>query len=167
MRAKKPISPENAFAKAAALCSRCEQAESDIRRKLTDWGISRNDADTIIQRLIDSRFLDEVRFASAFARDKFRFDGWGRIKISYQLKMKQVSSENIENAIALIDEDEYIATLKRILSAKMRSLTSKEPLQAKASLVRFAASRGFEPNLIYKYLPDFPDTDDYDSQEYC
>lgn len=167
MRTKKPISVESAFAKAAALCSRCEQAESDIRRKLSDWGISQNDADNIIQKLIDHRFLDEVRFASAFTRDKFRFEGWGRIKISYNLKMKHISSHIIEEALALIDEEEYTATLKRILSTKMRTLTAKEPLQAKASLVRFAASRGFEPNLIYKYLPDFPDSDDYESQEYC
>ena len=157
---KKPISAQNALARAAALCSRSEQAESDIRHKLSLWGISPNDADTIIERLIDERYIDEVRFASAFARDKFRFEGWGRIKIAYQLRIKHISNETIENAISEIEENDYIDTLKRILNTKMRSLTSKEPLQAKASLVRFATSRGFEPNLIYKYLPQFPDCDE-------
>ena len=160
MKTKKPLTVENALARAAALCSRCEQAESDIRHKLSSWGINPSDADAIIDRLTDNRFLDEQRFASAFTRDKFRFEGWGRIKIAYQLRMKHISSESIDNALELIDEDEYIDTLKRILNSKMRSLASKEPLQAKASLVRFASSRGFEPNLIYKHLPQFPDCDD-------
>lgn len=159
---KKPISIENALTRAAALCSRCEQAESDIRRKLLSWGLSATDADKVIDRLIDERFLDNSRYASAFVRDKFRFEGWGRIKIAYQLKMKSIPPHIISEALTLIDDDEYIASLTRILHSKMRSLASKEPLQAKASLVRFAASRGFEPALIYKHLPSqFGSDDEY------
>lgn len=157
---KKPISPQNALARAAALCSRCEQAPSDIRNKLTSWGLTSHDAEIIIQRLIDERYLDESRFAAAFARDKFRFAGWGRIKIAYQLRFKHISDDIIEDSLSLIDENEYIDSLKHIISTKMRSLTSKEPLQAKAALLRFASSRGFEPTLIYKHLPPFPDYDD-------
>lgn len=160
MTAKKPISPENALSRASALCSRCEQAEGDIRNKLKTWGISQHDSDNIINRLFEEKYLDEQRFATAFTRDKFQFDGWGRIKIAYQLKCKLISSEAIENAIAEIDEDEYIQSLKRILSVKMRTLKGKEPLQVKASLLRFALSRGFEPNLIYRMLPEFINCDD-------
>ena len=115
MKTKKPISPENALARAAALCSRCEKAESDIRNKLSSWGISPDDADNITQKLIENRFLDEVRFASAFARDKFNIEGWGRVKIAYQLRMKRISSEAIEEALSHIDENEYISILKTIL----------------------------------------------------
>ena len=159
---KKPISIENALTRAAALCSHCEQAESDIRRKLLSWGLSSTDADKVIDRLIDERFLDNSRYASAFVRDKFRFEGWGRIKIAYQLKMKSIPPHIINEALSLIDDDEYIASLTRILHSKMRSLASKEPLQAKASLVRFAASRGFEPAPIYKHLPSqFGSDDEY------
>lgn len=160
MKTKKPISPENALARAAALCSRCEKAESDIRNKLSSWGISPNDADNITQKLIENRFLDEVRFASAFARDKFNLEGWGRVKIAYQLRMKRISSEAIEEALSHIDENEYISILKIILNAKMNSLASKDPIKAKAAVVRYASSRGFETNLIFKYMPDFPGCDD-------
>lgn len=153
MNLKQPISPENALARVAALCSRCEQAEADIRKKLSDWGISRNNADKIIQRLIEEKYLDEERYATAFTRDKFRFDGWGRIKITYNLKMKQISSEYIENALSKIDDDEYLQTLERILRNKLRSVSDKDDVQKKASLLRFASSRGYEPNLIYRILP--------------
>lgn len=160
MKPKQPISPENALSRVAALCSRCEQAEADIRKKLTNWGISRNNADIIIQRLIDEKYLDEQRFARAFARDKFRFEGWGRIKIAYNLKLKHISAECIENALSLIDEEEYHSTLERILRNKLRSVSNKDQLQKKASLLRFASSRGFEPNLIYHVLPRIIDCEE-------
>lgn len=160
MNAKRPISPENAFARAAALCSKCEQAESDIRKKLKDWGIASHDAEYIIERLTDEKYLDEQRFATAFTRDKFRFDKWGRTKITYSLKLKQISPQAIEQALDEIDEDDYLITLQHILSTKAKTLKGKEPLQMKASLLRFAASRGFEPSLIYPLLPEYADCDE-------
>lgn len=160
MNAKRPISPQNALARAAALCSKCEQAESDIRKKLHDWGINREDADTIIDTLIGEHYLDEQRFAIAYTRDKFRFDGWGRVKIAYQLRLKQVSQSIIDTAFAEIDDDEYEQSLRKLLSSKLRSLKGKEPIQIKASLLRFASSRGFEPGLIYRLLPEFTDCDE-------
>lgn len=150
---KQPITPENALSRAAALCSRCEQAEWDIRKKLKDWSIPQDKADAIIDRLIDEKYLDEQRYATAFARDKFRFDGWGRIKIAFTLKNKHISASAIENALATIDEDDYLQSLKNALSAKLRTIKGKDNIHTKAALVRFAASRGYEPNLIYSVLP--------------
>jgi regulatory protein len=164
MKAKRTITAERALTRAAALCVVCEQAESDIRRKLLSWGLPSAETDEVIQCLIDEQFLDEKRFASAFVHDKFHFEGWGRIKIAYQLRTKAISSEIIDNALTLIDEEEYFDKLKHILSNKMFMLSSKEPLQAKASLVRFALSRGFEPNLIYKCLPLISNDDDDDDE---
>ena len=157
---KKPISPENALSRAAMLCSSCEQAEHDIRNKLKSWGIAESDAENIIDRLISENYLNEERFAVAFTRDKFRFEGWGRIKIAYHLKCKHVSQHVIDEALSEIDEDEYIQSLEHIIQVKMRSLKGKEPILAKASLLRFASSRGFEPNLIYRVLPKFINCDD-------
>ena len=160
MPTKKPLSPENALSRAAMLCSRCEQAEYDIRNKLKSWGIADPDIETIINRLINEKYLNEERYALAFTRDKFRFEGWGRIKIAYHLKCKHFSQDVIDIALSEIDEGEYIRSLEHILQVKMRSLRGKEPIQAKASLLRFASSRGFEPNLIYQALSKLINCDD-------
>lgn len=162
MITKKTLTPEKALYRAATLCSKCEQAEHDIRIKLKSWGISADESDTIIQRLIDEKYIDEERFALAFTRDKSRFDGWGRVKITYQLRLKHISQKAIDHAIAEIDEEAYTQSLRHILQAKMRTLKGKEPLQAKASLLRFALSRGFETDLIYRLLPEFIDYNDED-----
>lgn len=146
---RKPITPDNAYLRLATLCARCEQAEGDLRKKLREWGIASSDTDAIITRLKQERYLDNERYARAYCRDKLRFNGWGRIKIAFMLKGKGIEQEFIDAALAQIDEEQYVNILNEALEAKARSLKDKEPQQARASLLRFAASRGFESNLIF------------------
>lgn len=146
---RKPITPNNAFLRLSTLCARCEQAEGDLRKKLHDWGVSSSDADDIITRLQQERYLDNERFARAYCRDKLRFNGWGRIKIAFMLKGKGIEQEFIDAALSEIDEEQYSTILNDVLVAKVKTLKDKEPEQARASLLRFAASRGFEPALFF------------------
>ena len=139
----------------AALCSRGEQAESDLRDKLRKWDVMPDDADRIIRRLKDENFLSEERYARAFVRDKFRFNGWGRIKIAHALRQKHVASQCIDAALdEEIDDRIYHDMLIRLLQGKARSLDSREPRAARAALLRFAASRGFESELCYRCVDE-------------
>ncbi len=146
---RKPITPDNAFLRLATLCARGEQAEGDLRKKLGDWGIAPSDANAIIARLKQERYLDNERYARAYCRDKLRFNGWGRSKIAYMLKGKGIEQDLIDAALAEIDEEQYAAILNEALEAKAHTLTGKDPQQARAALLRFAASRGFEPALFF------------------
>ena len=147
--------PAQALSALAALCSRGEQAESDLREKLRKWEVSPADADRIIQRLKEENFLSDERYARAFVRDKFRFNGWGRIKIAHALRQKRIDSQWIELALAdEIDEAAYHDTLIRLMQGKLRSVASREPQAARAALLRFAASRGFESDLCYRCLDE-------------
>lgn len=131
------------------LCARCEQAEGDLRKKLSDWGIITGDANVIIDKLKQERYLDNERYAHAYCRDKLRFNGWGRIKIAFMLKSKGIEQEHIDAALAEIDEDQYATILDEALAAKAKTLSGKSEEQKRASLLRFAASRGFEPALFF------------------
>lgn len=145
----KPITPDNAFLRLATMCARGEQAEGDMRKKLHDWDITPHDANAIIDRLKQERYLDNERYARAYCRDKLRFNGWGRIKIKYMLRSKGIEQEYIDAAIAEINEEQYAAILDNALAAKAKTLSGKEPEQLIASLMRFASSRGFEPSVIF------------------
>ncbi len=161
---RKPISAEAALARAAALCSRSEQAESDVRTKILGWGVTPDDCDKILARLKSENFLSEERYARAYARDKFAFNGWGRQKIAFMLKAKGVSKPVIEAAIGGIAEADYHATLIKLLNAKARAVAGREPQQARAALLRLAASRGFEPSVFYPAVSQVlgDNADDYD-----
>ena len=144
------MTPETALNRAAALCARSEQAASDVRGKLLRWGLTPQQAQEVIDRLIDGGYLDDERYARAFVNDKFKFNGWGRIKIAYQLRAKGISQDCIDDALTLIDDESYEQALLQLLTAKASTLRGKEPQQARAALLRFATGRGYEPALCYR-----------------
>ena len=133
--------------RAAALCARSEQAPADIREKLLKWGLSVSTANQVLAQLIEQGYIDEQRFARAFVNDRFRFNGWGRIKIAHQLRLKGIPNEIIDEAMTAIDEEQYRERLMELLRAKWRDVSDREPRAAWAAMMRFAASRGFEAGI--------------------
>ena len=142
--ARKPLTAAQALNRAAALCARSEQAAADVRDKLLKWGLAPGEAQQVLSQLIDQGFIDEQRYAGAFVKDRFAFNGWGRIKIAHQLKMKKISAQAIAQAMQVIDEQQYRQRLLELLRAKWREVGDREPRAAWAAMMRFAASRGFE-----------------------
>ncbi|MDR1680047.1 MAG: RecX family transcriptional regulator [Prevotellaceae bacterium] len=139
---------EQALHRAAALCTASEKCSADINEKLLAWGINPSDAEKIIDYLTKEKFLDDARFAHAFVRDKFRFNKWGRQKIAFALKMKNISPALIADALAEIDSEVYCETLVELLRAKQRGMKFKNDADRRAKLYRFALSRGFELSAV-------------------
>ena len=148
----KILTPPEALHRAATLCSSAKHCTADIREKLARWGVTEADSRTIIDRLVQERFIDEQRYAVAFVKDKFRFSGWGRIKMRYALQQKRIDGSDIDHALATLDEEQYNDRLLELLQAKSRSIRDDDPEARRAKLFRFAASRGFEPSLIFNAL---------------
>lgn len=159
---KRPLTVSQALSRAAALCSRSEQAPADIRQKLLGWGLNANDASQVLTQLVEQGFIDEKRYARAFVNDRFAFNGWGKIKIAYQLRIKGIPAETAQEALALIDEQEYHDRLVELLRAKWRTVGDREPTAAIAAMMRFAASRGFETQLAYQCIKEVTHADAQD-----
>lgn len=141
-----------ALHRAAALCSSQEQCTEHIREKLRRWSVSEADADRVIEYLLKENFLDDQRYAIHFAKDKFRFNHWGKIKISHMLRQKRIDSESIEKAIYQIDEEAYFQVCADLIRKKSNTLKDKNRFTRKAKLFRFASGRGFESDLIHRIL---------------
>ena len=136
------------------ICSEREKCRSDIAEKLRRYSLSASDIQWILHRLEEDRFIDENRYAGFYARDKFRFNRWGRIKIRTALGMKKISKEIINEALKTIDENEYRRALQETLQAKQKHLKEKNTWKRKARLFQFAASKGFEHDLIYEVIDE-------------
>ncbi len=150
---KKEYSPEEILYKAAAYCSLAERCESEVRLKLTAWGMSEEALqDTIIDYLYDEKYLSEERYCRAFVHDKLRYQKWGRIKIRAMLQQKRLSAHCIREAMNTINEEEYLHILKEILNQKEKTLQREKPEICRAKLLRFAASRGFCYTEVEKVL---------------
>ena len=140
------------FTKLARLCSRSEECSPDIRKKIREMGGDSEVEERIIQRLRDEKYLDDERFVRAYVRDKFRLNQWGRIKMRYYLKMKGLNEKIIETGFEEIDEEQYVKLLKKTMKDKARTIKKKEKYEKMAQVIRFAQGRGFEPELIHRYL---------------
>ena len=119
--------------KAATYASRCEHCESEVREKLVAWGGSNEEVDEIIEYLIEERYVDNQRYANSYAKDKFRFNHWGKYKISMMLRSKDIESEFIEEALGQIDDEEYLEKLQQILKDKLRSLKYSSEYEKRAN----------------------------------
>lgn len=148
------ISRNEAFKKLAARCTAKECCISEMREKLRNWNIQREDEESIIAQLLDEKYIDEERYCRAFTNDQFRFAGWGRIKIGYTLRHKQIDALTISQAVQAIDEEEYLASLRKILKGKALGLKALPAHKQSEKLMRFALSRGFETDIIRKCLKE-------------
>jgi regulatory protein len=134
------------------LCSKSERCRSEVRDKLTGFGVREPDIEKVLAALEKEKFIDEARYASMFAADKLRFNKWGKIKIRYILNQKKIPPELITQAMDDMDPVQYEEILKQELLKKMKTLRTGSPWEKRNQLFRFASQRGFDSDLIRKVL---------------
>lgn len=136
------------------LCSRREYCRADIMKKVMaalDGDVEK--AEKVVGTLVAEKYLDEFRYASAFARDKSSLSGWGPAKIRYMLSSKGVPREIIERAMEEIDESKAGQRLEKLMENKFKTL--KDDPQCRLKMLRFGLSRGYgydEIHLEYEKL---------------
>ncbi|MFV0593168.1 MAG: regulatory protein RecX [Draconibacterium sp.] len=143
---------KQAYSKMAQLCSRSEQCSADIRKKIMAYEIVDEIVDEIIDKLIEEKYLDDERYVKAYVKDKFKFNKWGKTKMRYYLKAKGLSDVIIEHGLDVIDEEKYKDVLVKTMKAKAKTLKKKSRFEKMGQIIRFAQSRGFEPELIHRYM---------------
>ena len=152
------LTPQQAKDKILRYCAYQERSHQEVRHKLFELGIFKDDADEIITFLIIEGFLNEERFAKAFAGGKFRMKQWGRLKIINGLEQKGVSKNCIKSGLKEIDPEDYQKTLIKILEEKSAQLEEPNIYVKRDKVSTFAIQRGFEPELVWQFvreiLPD-------------
>ncbi len=145
--------PAVALAKARSFCAYQERCKSEIILKLHPFGLSGEQTDLIIKDLEEEDFLNEERFALAYARGKFSQLQWGRIKIKAELLNKGLSDALIHKAMEMISDEEYLGCIATLVEGKRNSLSSIEDLHVlKHKIYSFLVSKGFEEHLIYNEI---------------
>ena len=140
------------FSKASTYCSKSEKCISELNQYLLKYSADSDLLTEVIEVLVKEKYIDEQRYANAFVNDKFRFSGWGKIKISYMLKQKKINQKIINKSLGLIEDEKYVDFLKDLLLKKIKTFKHKEYEQTKASLIKFALGRGFEFEIILEVI---------------
>lgn len=133
-------------------CSRREYCSSDVLKKAEKaLGGDRDQAVKILNTLVEERYVDDLRYAEAFARDKSAISGWGEVKIRYMLSAKGIDRDTITRALEGIDAAKADYRLNKLLENKYRSL--KDDPQCRMKLLRFALGRGYSYDEVSSVLP--------------
>lgn len=149
---KKQLTKEQALQKLKHYCAYQERCHSEVKEKLYSLGVWKKDHDELVSSLIEEGYLNEERFALAYAGGKFRVNHWGRIKIRYALKQKQVSDYCIKKALKQIDEEAYLTVLKKLAAEKYASLKKEQYLVRKKKTMDYLIGKGFEIDLVNRAL---------------
>ena len=120
-----------------------------MKEKLYSFGMHTDQVEKMLSELISENFLNEERYALAFAGGKFRIKGWGKVKIRLELKKNQVGDYCIRKALASIDADQYQSRLEKLFEEKKRLLKSEKNIFIRKRKIRdFLLQRGYEPDLV-------------------
>ena len=141
-----------ALEKARAVCSRQEKCASEILARLQTYGLDPAMASLALKTLEKEGYVDDRRYAGAFARDKSRLARWGKLRISQALRQKKIDEVLIGEALAGLPDEQYEEQLLQELRKKLKTIPPGNPYARKARLFRFAAGRGYEHSLIYAAL---------------
>ena len=161
-RTKKTVSLNEALARARKYCALSERSRAEVMRKLEELGVMKGDLQVLLEKLTNEGFLNEKRFATAFAGGKFRMKKWGRNRIKMEMKKKGLSQELISRGLSELPEKEYTATLDKLLTKKWQtlqrkaarhfSLSAEEGTKQYISLLRYALQKGYEQELVMQRI---------------
>lgn len=151
---KKEITKEKALERLESLCSRSEQCEFDLERKMLNWHLNRADREEVLQSLRENRYVDNTRFANSFAMDKARFSSWGPGKIRMELILKKIPSAVIKSALERVEPQVWKDGLIKSARSKARSLdfTGEDSYKEAQKLYRYLISRGFSSSSVSKIV---------------
>jgi len=148
------MSYDRALEKAMRYCSYQERCLQDMEKRFVAWNVKKQDWDKIIDYLIDENFLSETRYIEAYVRGKFNIKKWGKNKIVLGLIQKRISGSKVDEAIKQeIEEEVYLNSIKELIRKKSNLIDEPDSLKKRDKLYRFMLSKGYESELIVKYLP--------------
>ena len=132
-------------------CAYQERCHLEVTNKLNKLGVFGNELDEYVCYLIDENFLSETRFSEAYVRGKFNNNNWGKVKLSRELKLRNISDWNISNALSQINSEDYNNKLRK-LCLKLVSLSDKPEFELKNKVVKNLSYKGWEVDLVLKTL---------------
>ncbi len=138
--------------RARVYCASDEQCASAVRQKLRAWGADGCQADDIVDRLTDEGYLDEERYARAYCESKMLRSGWGRLKVAYQLRLKQLPRAAVDAGMAAVDDEAYMAVLEQAAMKKAATLRGADDAERRRKLMAFLAQRGYTMDEINQVI---------------
>lgn len=148
------LTVEEATKKIEYYCAYQERCHKEVIEKLKTIGMFDTAIDYIVNHLLENNFLNEERFAKAFARGKHKFKYWGKRRIEQELKFRDISSYNIKIALKEIETD-YLTSFYTLAERKWEAITDSSLEKKKKKWIDYLIRKGYETNIIFEFLKNY------------
>lgn len=152
------MSEQEALLRLTSLCSTAEHCSHEMLEKMRRWEIDEDAQTRIMEYLVKEKYIDDERYARFFAKDKIRYNKWGRRKVEQAMWQKHIDTDIQQRVLNEIDDDEYLLILRPLLKSKRRTVKAANNYEMNMKLIRFAMGRGFTMDIIRQCL----DNDEFD-----
>lgn len=146
------MSPAELRQKIYRYCAYQERSHSEVKNKLFEWGASKTDSDEVLAELITQGFLNEERFARAYAGGKFRMKCWGKVKIRLSLEARGLTPNCIKAGLSEIEDEAYEKTLVELIARKSEQISTKDLFIKRDKIANYVIQKGFEPDLVWTLI---------------
>ena len=141
---------QQARLKAEKYCAYQERSQQEVKNKLIGMGLSISETNEILVELVRENFINEEKFAYAFAKGKLKIKKWGNRKITIALKNKGITETLIQKVLREIDPHQYIEELRFNIEKKYRTIKENDPWKRAGKLKQYLIGKGFEPELVFR-----------------
>lgn len=135
-------------------CSYQDRCHKEVLQKMRDFFIIEEAQNQILMHLIEHNFINEERFARSFVRGKHHYKKWGKVRITNELKQRDISTKLIQMALTEIPEKEYLNTFFTLAEKQWEAITETNKYKKQQKWLGFMMRRGYESSLIYEALND-------------
>ena len=145
-------SPESLLQKLQRFCAYQERCSLDVVQKLRAWKVPKSLQEKLLKQLKEEELIDDQRFANAFVRGKFRVNRWGRNRITYELRARQLPEPVISIALREIDEEQYLDTIRTLIIKKNQEINPGKTVNKREKIINFVVGKGFESDLVLRMI---------------
>ena len=150
MQSHKTYTLEEAYRKLEHYCAYQERCHKEVKQKLKTMHMIPEAIDLVVVHLLEHNFLNEARFAKSFVRGKFKFKSWGKNRLTFELKKKDISKYNINEALKQINPDDYLEHFNSLAQRRVSLIRETQLLKRRKKFVDYFLYRGWESHLVYE-----------------
>ena len=143
---------ENYKKRLAFYCQYQDRCHQEVNAKMKLLKVPYAHRGELKQYLIEENFLNEKRFVESFVNGKFNQSHWGKVRLTKELKSRNISEYLILHGLNLIDDDDYVEKFISVLKKAKRLYQDVNPSKANKSIIGYLKRRGWEPQLIAEHL---------------
>lgn len=141
---------DEALSKMERYCAYQERCHQEVEQKLSEMRLIQEAVDKIILHLLEHDYINETRFAKAYARGKFSIKKWGRNRIVNELKRRKISAYNINAALQEIADEDYIKCFDALAEKRLHQIKETNKYKKRKKLADYLLYRGWESELVYE-----------------